>query len=258
MNSKSIGFIVLVLAHLVLPWFAPALPPLPSKAELSDRIQALEKAAQTQQLIAHQREKALAHLQDAPRISADVYVAKLRETAGNQGVYISELAATPTSFHLKGTGIYRSFAAILQECAGSLGVLVTACRWERLADGRLKLDVRAAIQQGDWSVTPGIQKIPEAVVLRSAPSLGLVDLPNVTVAKIAPVRTRATPKVKYLGYYKGPNGATVILEENMRAVLLRVGDKLSGDLIIQAADEKQLEMRDERGNTWQVPMQGKR
>lgn len=252
---KTLAF-GLGLANLLL-WIAAPGPQEPSNPEtLRQKIADLERTLPEKRTVAEWANRVQPTLEVAPTDTPEAVLARLRAVGGGAGFEFGELAhqgENPWTLTFAGRGDYRAMAALLDELERSPAIRTERVKLEATDDQRIETRVEAVIRSGPWAGR-AVDGLPEPdPVPGPGPVLGTQDLFNLGPAPEPPRETRLP--VRFLGLYAGSGTPTAILEEGGRSVLVTVGERTPAGTLVRDADQDQVELEDERGSRWSIPME---
>jgi len=181
---------------------------------------------------------------------------KLRDIANTKGFEITQAVnkgGIPSVISISGTGSYTAFGALLNELSRNKAVHVDMVSVEKTDEGIVSASLDASVKSNIWSKNRIEGKFPE--LERMVMKYQGVGLHNMFGSYTPPSKpSMPRPGIKYLGYYAGQSSPTIILEERLRPVLIKVGEKTPGGSILTEANNNQIKVTDTRGKIWMFKM----
>jgi len=252
MDRVTSYIIVLILANLLF-WSWSGIEPIKvNKEQLKNNIKKAE--TDLKQRIysdnwSRTARKALSNI----RVSYPTEILdKLRSIANNKGFEITQAVnrgGIPSIISISGIGSYTAFGALLNELSRNIAVHVDMVSVEKTDEGIVNASLEASVKSNIWSQNRIEGEFPElGTMVMKYQGVGLRNLFGSYMPPSKPSMTR--PNIKYLGYYSGQSTPTIILEERLRPVLIKVGEKTPGGSVLTEANNNQIKVTDKRGKIW--------
>ncbi len=240
-------------------WFlAPSFAPKVELEEIRGRLSSLENELPGLEQAASWSSKISSMMEPPPACAPNELLAEIRGVADRSHFLLSESAndgGHPARLSLAGYGPYTAGAILANRLSTDLSLKVDRVSCEIRDDGLVELKLQVLARTGPWEGQAASQERPEVERETSPnPTIGRIDLFAGEQIPAPVVERRNLRTFRYLGYFSETGTPSVILEENGRAFLGRVGEILPGGVKILSADTDDIELYHHEAGTWTVRM----
>lgn len=256
MERLTVAGAVLAVLNLTAWFLGPAFIPSVDIAEPRSRLSLLEKDLPDLERTASWAARVAAALEPPSSASPNELLAELRTVAERSRFLVADSAndgGHPARLSLAGYGPYTAGALLANRLSSDRDLCVERISCETRDDGLIEFKLQILAGASPWEGRADPAERPE-LEPETAPisAIGRVDL--FADEKPVVVERKNRPMLRYLGFFAETGTPTVILEENARAFLARVGEILPGGVKVLSADTDDIELYHHETGTWTVRM----